>query len=181
VNFISYLSVKFGRNNHKFSSVCSAQPFLKLNKTYRRFASPLPPPPINIVINTKLHFSSCAIFIVSQIFEQVDENFLVIWSVWLGLPTVWWEPSVDKFLEDLGILSIAMATIVTLVTIFVTASLMRGAATTAQATTEELLTELDKPSEYFILQTSDKVSYLVAKILLLHNTLVIYTLRVLTC
>lgn len=74
-----------------------------------------------------------------------------------------------------------MATIVTLVTIFVTASLMRGAATTAQATTEELLTELDKPSEYFILQTSDKVSYLVAKILLLHNTLVIYTLRVLTC
>jgi hypothetical protein len=28
-------------------------------------------------------------------------------------------------------------------------SLLQGVATTAQATTEELLTELDKPSEYF--------------------------------
>jgi hypothetical protein len=30
-------------------------------------------------------------------------------------------------------------------------SLLQGVATTAQATTEELLTELDKPSEYFLL------------------------------
>jgi len=41
-----------------------------------------------------------------------------------------------------------MATIVTLVTLLVTAYLLQGVATTAQATTEELLTELDKPSEY---------------------------------
>jgi hypothetical protein len=41
-----------------------------------------------------------------------------------------------------------MATIVTAVTLLVTAYLLQGTATTAQATTEELLTELDKPSEY---------------------------------
>ena len=41
-----------------------------------------------------------------------------------------------------------MATIVTAVTLLVTAYILQGAATTAQATTEELLTELDKPSEY---------------------------------
>jgi hypothetical protein len=51
-------------------------------------------------------------------------------------------------LEDLGILSIEMETIVTVVILLVTAYLLQGAATTAQATTEELLTELDKPSEY---------------------------------
>jgi len=41
-----------------------------------------------------------------------------------------------------------MATIVTIVTLLVTAYFLQGVATTAQATTEELLTELDKPSEY---------------------------------
>jgi hypothetical protein len=41
-----------------------------------------------------------------------------------------------------------MATIVTIVTLLVTAYLLQGVLTTAQATTEELLTELDKPSEY---------------------------------
>jgi hypothetical protein len=35
------------------------------------------------------------------------------------------------------------------VVVVVMASLLKGAATIAQATTEELLTELDKPSEYF--------------------------------
>jgi len=56
-----------------------------------------------------------------------------------------------------------MATIVTLVTLLVTAYLLQGAATDAQATTEELLTELDKPSEYhFFVQTSD-VSCLLCK------------------
>jgi hypothetical protein len=41
-----------------------------------------------------------------------------------------------------------MATIVTIVTLLVTAYFLQGVATTGQATTEELLTELDKPSEY---------------------------------
>jgi len=41
-----------------------------------------------------------------------------------------------------------MEAIVTVVTLLVTAYLLQGAATKAEATTEELLTELDKPSEY---------------------------------
>jgi hypothetical protein len=63
-----------------------------------------------------------------------------------------------------------MATIATVLTILVTASLLQCPTTTADATTEELLSELDKPSEYFIMQTSDKVSYFVAKILSLNVT-----------
>jgi hypothetical protein len=38
---------------------------------------------------------------------------------------------------------------VSAVTYLLTASLLQGAAATGQVTTEERLTELDKPSEYF--------------------------------
>jgi hypothetical protein len=52
-----------------------------------------------------------------------------------------------------------MATIVAVVTLMVTAYLLQGAATNAQATTEELITELDKPSEY-LFHTNFRKSFL---------------------
>jgi hypothetical protein len=50
--------------------------------------------------------------------------------------------------EDLVILKIEMASSVTVMMLVLAMSLLQGVGTTAQATTEELLTELDKPSEY---------------------------------
>jgi hypothetical protein len=64
-----------------------------------------------------------------------------------------------------------MEAIVTVVTLLVTAYLLQGAATIAEATTEELLTELDKPSEYLFHTTSEKISYLICQNLSLNITL----------
>jgi hypothetical protein len=52
--------------------------------------------------------------------------------------------------EDLVFLKTEMASSVIIFLVLAT-SLLQGVATTAQATTEELLTELDKPSEYILL------------------------------
>jgi hypothetical protein len=52
--------------------------------------------------------------------------------------------TIDGAFDDVGILVIEMANIMIMA---VMVSLLQGVPTTAQATTEELLTELDKPSE----------------------------------